>query len=213
MLLYRFSPEEKAYSLLPPATKLGQDNIFRRVCQEFCSWGGGWYSSMPSRWYPSMPCRSWGCVSQHALQVSRPTPRGQFEGSGLGGSPGPHPGGSWGVWPGGVSPGPHPGGGWGVWSGGSSGPHPEGSPGPQMGGSLGPYQGVSQHALRQTPPHTHSWWLLLQVVRILLECILVTIVIIRGCSCVHLTILDPNNRVFCCEPILSDLAILCRLGL
>ena len=32
-------------------------------------------------------------VSQHALHVSRPTPRGEVEGSGLGGgSPGPHPG-------------------------------------------------------------------------------------------------------------------------
>ena len=27
--------------LLPPATKLGQGNIFRSVCQEFCPWGGG----------------------------------------------------------------------------------------------------------------------------------------------------------------------------
>ena len=48
-------------------------------------------------WYPSMHCRflSTGVVSQHALQVSRPTPRGEVEGSGLkgGGSPGPHPGG------------------------------------------------------------------------------------------------------------------------
>ena len=36
----------------------------------------------------------WGLVSQHALQVSRPTPRGEVEGSGLGkGSPGTHPGG------------------------------------------------------------------------------------------------------------------------
>ena len=26
---------------LPPATKLGQGNIFRSVCQEFCPWGGG----------------------------------------------------------------------------------------------------------------------------------------------------------------------------
>ena len=25
---------------LPPATKLGQGNIFRSVCQEFCPWGG-----------------------------------------------------------------------------------------------------------------------------------------------------------------------------
>ena len=36
-------------------------------------------------------------VSQHALQVSRPTPKGEVEGSGLGGCPDPHPGGglSW----------------------------------------------------------------------------------------------------------------------
>ena len=76
-----------------------------------------------------------GVVSQHALQVSRPTPRGklrglvrgvsrptskgELEGSGLGGSPDPHPG---------------------------------GSPGPHHGGLQAHTQGgVSQHALRQTP--------------------------------------------------------------
>ena len=32
-------------------------------------------------------------VSQHALQVSRPTPKGEVKGSGRGGSPCPHPGG------------------------------------------------------------------------------------------------------------------------
>ena len=32
-------------------------------------------------------------VSQHALQVSRPTPMGKVEGSCMGGSPGPYPGG------------------------------------------------------------------------------------------------------------------------
>ena len=32
-----------------------------------------------------------GVVSQHALQVSRPTPKGETEGSIQGGSPGPHP--------------------------------------------------------------------------------------------------------------------------
>ena len=32
-------------------------------------------------------------VSQHALQVSRPTPRGKLRGLACGGSPGPHPGG------------------------------------------------------------------------------------------------------------------------
>ena len=63
---------------------LGQGNIFRSVCQEFCPQGG---------WYPSMPCRyPGGVVSQHALQVPRPTPKGEVKGSGLGGYPGPHPG-------------------------------------------------------------------------------------------------------------------------
>ena len=33
-----FFPEQLL--LLPPATKLGQGNIFRRVCQEFCSHPG-----------------------------------------------------------------------------------------------------------------------------------------------------------------------------
>ena len=28
------------FALLPPATKLGQGNIFRSVCQEFCPRGG-----------------------------------------------------------------------------------------------------------------------------------------------------------------------------
>ena len=96
-----------------------------------------------------------GVVSQHALQVPRPTPRGEVEGSDQRGSPGPHPTGkfrglAWGLqahnggvcrptprW--GGSPGPHPGCGVsrptpGVWS---PGPHPEG--------------GVSQHTLRKTP--------------------------------------------------------------
>ena len=47
---------------LPLATKLGKSNIFRSVCQEFCSRGGG---------------------------VSRPRPRGEVGGSGQG-VPGPH---------------------------------------------------------------------------------------------------------------------------
>ena len=109
-------------------------------------------------------------VSQHALQVSRPTPRGEVEGYGLGGSPGPHPGGS---------PGPH----WGGFSrptpSGVSRPTPRGvsqhalqvsrpTPRGEVEGSG--LVGVSQHALRQTPPNRR---LLLRAVRILLECILV----------------------------------------
>ena len=50
-----------------------------------------------------MPC-------SRGVQVSRPTPRGEVEGSGRGRSPGPHLRGKLRVWPGGGSPGPHPGG-------------------------------------------------------------------------------------------------------
>ena len=46
-------------------------------------------------WYPSTPCSrspgGGGVVSKHALQVSRPTPRGEGEGDLAGGAPGPHP--------------------------------------------------------------------------------------------------------------------------
>ena len=62
-----------------------------------------------------MPCRrsqGGGVVSQHALQVSRPTPKEEVEGSGLGGSLGPHPGGKLrGLAGGRGSPGSHLGGG------------------------------------------------------------------------------------------------------
>ena len=113
-----------------------------------------------------------GVVSQHAMQVSRPTPRGEVEGPGLGGVSRPTPGGWW-------SPGPHLGG---------LQAHTPGVSRPTLGGELrglawmggipGPHlvsglqthtQGVSQHALRQTPLPQ----LLLRAVRILLECILV----------------------------------------
>ena len=59
--------------LLPPATKLGQGNIFRSVCQEFCSQGG---------WYPSIQCRSPGSHPEGKL---RGLAWGEVEGSGLGG--------------------------------------------------------------------------------------------------------------------------------
>ena len=41
---------------------------------------------MHCRWYPSMPpgIQGVGVVSQHAWQVSRPKPKGEVEGSGLG---------------------------------------------------------------------------------------------------------------------------------
>ena len=71
-----------------------------RLCFYTCLWfwsrGEGWwcYPSMHCRWSPSLPCsRSPGrrVVSQHALQVSRPTPKGKLRGLAWG-SPGPHQG-------------------------------------------------------------------------------------------------------------------------
>ena len=76
----------------------------RRLCFYRCVsvHGGVCYPSMHCRWYPSMPCsRSLmgGVVSQHALQVSRPTPKEEVEGDLAGGSPGPHPRGKLrGIW-------------------------------------------------------------------------------------------------------------------
>ena len=66
--------------LLPPATKLGQGNIFRSVYQEFCSWG----VSRPSP-KGEVEGSGWG-------GVSRPTPKGEVEGFGRGASR-PTPGG------------------------------------------------------------------------------------------------------------------------
>ena len=79
--------------VLPPATKLGQgrSNIFRSVCQEFCS-QGGW-------WYPSMHCRSPGGKLRGLAWGGSPDPHlGRSPGPHLGSSPGPHLVGS---------PGPH----------------------------------------------------------------------------------------------------------
>ena len=109
--------------------------------------------------------RGEGVVSQHALQVSRPTPKG----------------GSSEVWPGGVSrsrPGgvsrPTSGGVSRLTPGGGLQAHTRGSPEPHPQGVSMPTPGVSQHALRQNPK-----WLLLQTVCILLECTLVVYISCR----------------------------------
>ena len=109
--------------LLPPATEVWGKVIFLHL--SVILFTGGVVSQHALQ-----------VVSQHALQVSRLTPKGEVEGSGLGGSPGPHLGGlqthTWGglqahTW--GISR-PTP--------GGVSRPTPRGV--------------VSQHALRQRPP-------------------------------------------------------------
>ena len=125
--------------------------IFLHVSVILFTVGGGGYPSMHCRWYPSMPCRSRGGVlSQHALQVSRPTPMREVEGSGQGGLQAHTQGGSWGDWPGG-SPGPHPG-------KGVSRPTPGGSPGPHLGGSPGPHPGGCIHACTEADlPDGYCW--------------------------------------------------------
>ena len=87
--------------------------------------------------------------------VSRPTPRGDVEGSDQGGLQAHIRGGCWGVWPG-RSPGPHLGG---------------SSPSPHLGGSPGPHPGGYPSMHWGRPPTSRQ--LLLWVVCILLECILV----------------------------------------
>ena len=90
-------------NFLPPATKLGQGYVFTRVCDSVHKGDVWWCSSMHCRRYPSMPCsRSWGggipaCLAGFQAHtqggtwgvwpggVSRPTPKGEVEGSGLGG--------------------------------------------------------------------------------------------------------------------------------
>ena len=135
-------PPKGVSTSLPPSNKDCEGYVFTHVCLST----GGCYPSMHCRWHPSMPCsRSrGGGVSQHALQVFRPThPGGKLRGIWPGGSPGPHPGGF---------PGPHLGGncsrGWGLCSG---------------GGVPAPRENVENLA----------WRLLLWAVCILLECILV----------------------------------------
>ena len=108
-----------------------------------------------------------GVVSQHALQVSRPTPKGEVEGSGqgrsVGGFPGPHLGGS---------PGPHLGG-FQVHTKGVCRPTPGGSPGPHPGGSPGPHLGgIPACTEADTPPSTATGREC-----ILLECILVKVIL------------------------------------
>ena len=54
---YHFQTHLSSWIITACKRSLGQGNIFRSVCPEFCSQGRGWYPSMHCRWYPSMPCR------------------------------------------------------------------------------------------------------------------------------------------------------------
>ena len=150
------------YSIfLPPTNEVWDKVILSEACVKNSVHRGG--GGIPACIAAGLGRGGWCVVSQHALQVSRPTPRGgEVEG---------------GIWPGGF-PGPHPRGKLrGIWPGGSPGPHPGGG---EVEGDLArgglqahTWGGLSQHALRQTPLRK----LLLLAVRILLECILVESVI------------------------------------
>ena len=135
-----------------------------------------YYSELLLRTLSFYTCLSFcpgGVVSQHALQVSRPTPRGEVEGSGQGGLQAYTQGESWGVWPG----------------GGLQAHTQWGSPGSHLGGLQAHTQGVSRPTpwggvypsmcWGRPPPHR----LLLWAVCILLECILVRVKVSFIVSC------------------------------
>ena len=91
---------------------LGQGNIFRSVCQEFCPQGGGDIPTCIAGGIPAclagLQAHTQGEIEGSGLGwVSRPTPRGKLRGL-VWGSPDPYPGGSPGPYPGG-SPGSHQG--------------------------------------------------------------------------------------------------------
>ena len=107
----------KLYIISVHKRSLGQGNIFRSVCQEFCSWGVLSQHALQVVSQHALQQVSGVVVSQHALQVSRPMPKGKFRGIWLGGLQAHTQGGSWGdlvqahsqggSWPG-SGPGPHP---------------------------------------------------------------------------------------------------------
>ena len=86
-----------AFKLLPPATKLGQGNVFTGVCD---SVNRGGYPSMHCRWYPSMPCSRSPGVCYNSMHCrwypSMPCSRGSLPGPwgvpGSWGVPGPQGG-------------------------------------------------------------------------------------------------------------------------
>ena len=84
--------------LLPPATKFGQGYVFTHVCDSVHKGGVSQHALQVVSQNALQQVSKGGVVSQHALQpnpggklrglarrVSRPTPKGEIEGSGLGG--------------------------------------------------------------------------------------------------------------------------------
>ena len=91
------------FSIFTARNEVGAGYVFTRVCDSVHKVGG--ISACIAGGIPAcLAAGLVGGVTQHALQVSRPTPRWEVEGSGQGGSPGPHPGGVSRPTPGGCIP-------------------------------------------------------------------------------------------------------------
>ena len=140
--LFHFLVESVWLEFLWSANEVEGRLCFYR-CLWFCSQGGG---------IPACLTGLQGGVSQHALQVSRPTPGG---------------GGVRGLARGVSRSTPE----------GSTGPHLGGLQTHNCGGSPGPHSGGCIPACTEADPP--NWWLLLWAVCILLECILVPILIYK----------------------------------
>ena len=81
--------------LLLPVNKVWDEVIFSEACvTNSVHGGGGGISACIAGGIITCLAGLWGVVSQHALQVSRPTPKGKLRVWLEGGSPGPPPGGS-----------------------------------------------------------------------------------------------------------------------
>ena len=73
--------------LITAHKRICEGYVFTPVSQSFCSWGGAGIPACIAGGIPACLAAGLqrGMVSQHALQVSWPTLRGEVEGSGLGG--------------------------------------------------------------------------------------------------------------------------------
>ena len=84
-----YSSTAQLTKLLPPANEVCEGYVFTHVCLSM----GGIPACLAGGIPACLAGLQGGCVSQHALQVSRPTPKGELEGSGQGGFSRTTPGG------------------------------------------------------------------------------------------------------------------------
>ena len=87
-------PDQQEIYLLLPANEVCEGYVLH--VSVILSTGGGIPACIAGGIPACLAAGLGGVVSQHSLQVSKPTPRGKFRGIWPGGSPSPHPRGSWG---------------------------------------------------------------------------------------------------------------------